>query len=86
MHAVLTVAASCRQVYIDAHILCTPSIADIDGDGHDELVAAVSYFFDREYYDNPVRALCWFWRKAHIIEGIGRDSLAAAVDQDVLQG
>jgi hypothetical protein len=41
-------------VYIDAHILCTPSIADIDGDGHDELVVAASYFFDREYYDNPV--------------------------------
>ena len=44
-------------MYIDPHILCTPSIADIDGDGHDELVVAVSYFFDREYYDNPVRAL-----------------------------
>ena len=44
-----------RQVFIDAHILCTPSIADIDGDGHDELVVAASYFFDREYYDDPVR-------------------------------
>ena len=43
------------QVLIDAHILCTPSIGDIDADGHDELVVAASYFFDREYYDDPVR-------------------------------
>ena len=28
---------------------------DIDADGHDELVVAVSYFFDREYYDDAVR-------------------------------
>ena len=27
---------------------------DIDGDGNEELVVAVSYFFDREYYDQPV--------------------------------
>ncbi|KAG0582223.1 hypothetical protein KC19_3G044000 [Ceratodon purpureus] len=38
---------------IDAHILCTPVIADIDRDGVDELIVAASYFFDREYYDNP---------------------------------
>ena len=35
-------------VYIDPHILCTPNIADIDGDGHEEIVVTVSYFFDRE--------------------------------------
>ncbi|EPS71130.1 hypothetical protein M569_03629, partial [Genlisea aurea] len=38
-------------VQIDAHILCTPVIADIDNDGISEMVVAVSYFFDREYYD-----------------------------------
>jgi hypothetical protein len=43
-------------VWVDAHVLCTPAIADIDADGHDELVLAVSYFFDKEYYDNPARA------------------------------
>jgi hypothetical protein len=37
-------------------VLCTPAIADIDADGHDELVLAVSYFFDKDYYDNPARA------------------------------
>lgn len=35
-------------VYVDPHILCTPNIADIDGDGHEEIVVVVSYFFDRE--------------------------------------
>lgn len=40
-------------VNIDAHVLCTPVIADIDNDGVSEMVVAVSYFFDQEYYDNP---------------------------------
>lgn len=45
------------HVYVDAHILCTPAPpVDIDGDGHEELVIAVSYFFDKEYYDAPGRA------------------------------
>jgi len=54
----------CGQVLVDAHILCTPSIGDIDGDGHDELVVAASYFFDREYYDDPVRS----WLPGQIIQ------------------
>ncbi|XVE76505.1 hypothetical protein DITRI_Ditri12bG0179000 [Diplodiscus trichospermus] len=40
-------------VNIDAHILSTPVIADIDNDGVSEMIVAVSYFFDHEYYDNP---------------------------------
>ncbi|KAJ6842346.1 protein DEFECTIVE IN EXINE FORMATION 1 [Iris pallida] len=40
-------------VSIDAHILCTPVIADIDNDGIQEMIVAVSYFFDREYYEKP---------------------------------
>ncbi|KAL5809167.1 hypothetical protein ACOSQ3_029858 [Xanthoceras sorbifolium] len=40
-------------VNIDSHILCTPVIADIDSDGVSEMIVAVSYFFDHEYYDNP---------------------------------
>ncbi|EFJ48005.1 hypothetical protein VOLCADRAFT_117761 [Volvox carteri f. nagariensis] len=43
-------------VYVDPHVMTTPAIADIDGDGHDELVLAVSYFYDREYYDDPDHA------------------------------
>lgn len=41
-------------VFVDPHILCNPAIGDIDADGHDELVVAVSYFFDKEYYSDPV--------------------------------
>ncbi|XP_015897105.1 protein DEFECTIVE IN EXINE FORMATION 1 [Ziziphus jujuba] len=39
-------------VNVDSHILCTPVIADIDKDGVSEMVVAVSYFFDHEYYGN----------------------------------
>ncbi|KAL8121507.1 hypothetical protein AgCh_018293 [Apium graveolens] len=42
-----------NYVNIDSHILCTPVIADIDNDGVSEMIVAVSYFFDHEYYDNP---------------------------------
>uniref|UniRef100_K4A604 DEX1 C-terminal domain-containing protein n=1 Tax=Setaria italica TaxID=4555 RepID=K4A604_SETIT len=45
-----------NYVSIDAHILSTPVIADIDKDGVQEMVIAVSYFFDPEYYDNPEHA------------------------------
>lgn len=48
-------------VRLDAHIMSTPAIADIDGDGQDETVIAASYFFDPEYYSDPVRATpCFF--------------------------
>jgi hypothetical protein len=40
------------MVSIDAHIMCSPTIADLDGDGSDELIVPVSYFFDRAYYDS----------------------------------
>ncbi|CAI5458896.1 unnamed protein product [Closterium sp. Yama58-4] len=42
-----------EYILVDSHILCTPVIADIDNDGHDELVVAASHFFDREYYEDP---------------------------------
>lgn len=44
-------------VWIDAHVLATPSIADIDNDGRDELVVPVSYFFDPgDYAADSARA------------------------------
>eukprot|EP01038_Epipyxis_sp_PR26KG_P005673 gene5673-7830_t len=39
-------------VFIDAHVLSTPALVDINGDGHMEMVFAVSYYFDKaEYVD-----------------------------------
>ena len=36
-----------KHVLIDAHVLSTPVITDLEKDGNMELVVAVSYFFDR---------------------------------------
>ena len=39
---------------MDPHVLATPTLADIDGDGvHNELVVPVSYYFDPFEYGNP---------------------------------
>ncbi|KAN0053311.1 hypothetical protein ACTA71_009760 [Dictyostelium dimigraforme] len=40
-------------IWVDSHILSTPVIADIDGDGINELVVSVSYYYDPEKYENP---------------------------------
>lgn len=36
------------MILVDAHVLCSPTLADLDGDGTPELLVAVSYFFDKE--------------------------------------
>ena len=41
-------------MYIDSHVLSTPALADIDADGHEELVVPVSYFFDRCALPSPL--------------------------------
>lgn len=38
------------EVAVDAHLLATPAVVDMDGDGTLDVVAHVSYFFDAEYY------------------------------------
>jgi len=40
-------------VFVDAHVLNTPVIADLDNDGVHELIVAVSYYFDSVKYSNP---------------------------------
>jgi hypothetical protein len=39
-----------KFVWVDAHCLATPVAADVDGNGTQELIIAVSYFFDAEEY------------------------------------
>ena len=39
---------------LDSHILNTPAVGDIDGDGHLEVVVAASYYFDHDYYAEEV--------------------------------
>ena len=43
-------ATAAGRVLVDPHVLCTPLVADVDGDGLDEIVIAVSYFFDKTAY------------------------------------
>ncbi|EGG16788.1 hypothetical protein DFA_07766 [Cavenderia fasciculata] len=45
---------SMDHVWVDGHILSTPVITDIDLDGHYELIVSVSYYFDHEYYSDPI--------------------------------
>ena len=41
-----------RFVLVDAHVLTTPVITDLNGDGGSELIVGVSYFFDEDVYDS----------------------------------
>lgn len=41
-------------VYVDPHVLATPTLADTNGDGTmNELVVPISYYFDPFYYGDP---------------------------------
>lgn len=52
-------------LWLDAHILASPAIADIDGDGVEDLILPVTYFFDHDVYSDPVSQLPawrgWRW-------------------------
>ena len=41
-------------MFVEPHVLATPTLADTNGDGHfNELVVPVSYYFDPFYYGDP---------------------------------
>ena len=43
-----------HNVFVEPHILATPTLADTNGDGNfNELVVPVSYYFDPFYYGDP---------------------------------
>uniref|UniRef100_A0A7S3HBI1 DEX1 C-terminal domain-containing protein n=1 Tax=Spumella elongata TaxID=89044 RepID=A0A7S3HBI1_9STRA len=39
-----------EYVLVDAHVLASPVLADINGDGHMEVLVSVSYYFDKAEY------------------------------------
>lgn len=61
-------------VDIDAHILGTPAVGDIDGDGADELVIGASFFFDKDYYDRAEHR--WEVAKDLVRRGLGEHARA----------
>lgn len=50
----IELTADGQSIFVDAHILATPYIGDVNGDGGDELVIPVSYYFDSEDYPDTV--------------------------------
>lgn len=45
-----TAAAPAGMVAVDAHILSTPTVVDLDADGNFEVLVTVSYYFDEAEY------------------------------------
>jgi hypothetical protein len=39
-----------NYVFADAHVLGSPTLVDVNGDGHMEVIVAISYYFDRVEY------------------------------------
>eukprot|EP01034_Spumella_vulgaris_P041800 gene41800-51805_t len=65
-----TAANETKYVLVDAHVLASPVLSDVNGDGHMEIIFAVSYYFDKVEYagrathfdpDNYVAGgiVCW---------------------------
>lgn len=50
------------HIFVDAHVLATPVIADLEGDGVYELIVPVSYFYDG------------FWQKTKQLKVIEKNS------------
>lgn len=46
-----------EYILLDAHVLTTPAIVDVDYDGKLELIVPVSYFFYVDYYDEVLEKI-----------------------------
>lgn len=46
-----------EYILLDAHVLTTPAIVDVDHDGKLELIVPVSYFFYVDYYDEVLEKI-----------------------------
>eukprot|EP00736_Rhodelphis_marinus_P000831 Rmarinus@m.13843 len=57
-------------VSVDAHIMCTPALGDVNGDGNEDLVIVVSYHFDTTQYKSAKA-------KAKIPQGVDPGGYAA---------
>lgn len=42
-----------NHVYVDAHVLATPVIIDIDEDGSMDMIVPVTYYYDPDHYADP---------------------------------
>ena len=59
-------------VFVDPHVLSSPSLADVNGDGDMELIMAVSYYFDKEdYIGNTNTRVKWIYLNAGGGGGVG---------------
>jgi len=38
------------MVHLDPHILGSPALVDVNGDGHLDVIMSVSYYFDKAEY------------------------------------
>ena len=43
-----------NYVYVDPHVLASPTLADVNNDGNVEIIIPVSYYFDREEHPGNV--------------------------------
>jgi hypothetical protein len=41
-----------EEVLVDPHVMATPALVDVTGDGFPELIVPVSYYFDEDEYMN----------------------------------
>ncbi len=57
-------------VFVDAHVLGSPTLSDVNGDGHLDVVMAVSYYFDKARYAGKTNEDLGFDPSLYVAGGI----------------